>query len=185
LRSLRSRPKGWRLVRLLVPRPILCVSRHVNAANPTGPRRRRRTRARGYSRARVGFTGEFYYSTPVSSSVEGTRGAFACALLSRGRTGENPHGALRFTRNAPGGFVRKSPSYRMGAPHVVSTTRGARVRDNGCSGRSGWGKSTEASGRRGGGRKRDRKARGPWPLNARRSSLSRASSSDQHWHASV
>lgn len=63
--------------------------------------------------------------------------------------------------------------------HVVSTTRLARVYDNGCSGRIGWGKSIEASGRFGGGRKRDRKARGPWPMTAQWASLSRVTSSDQ------
>jgi len=121
----------------------------------------------------------------ASSSVEGTLGAAAHAFLSRGCVQRGPIGTLCVTRGVPGRSVLSSPSYRKGAVRCDSRQRLARISDTGCPGRTGWGKSTKASGRRGGGRKRDRKARGPWPGKARLVTPSREPSSDQRWHASA
>jgi len=121
----------------------------------------------------------------ASSSVEGTLGAVEHTFLSRGRVQDGPTGRLCVTHGLPGGSVLSSPSYRMGAARCDSRQRGARVCDTGCPGRIGWGKSTEASGRSGGGRKRDRKARGPWPVKSRLMTPSREPSSYQRWHASA
>jgi hypothetical protein len=77
------------------------------------------------------------------------------------------------------------PKLPQGRCLLRSRQRVTRIGDTGCPGRTGWGKSTEASGRHGGGRKRDRKARGPWPEKSRLGAPSRELPSDQRWHAAA
>ena len=72
------------------------------------------SRQRDSSRDLAGPTGIIITKSPGSSVVEGTLGALATVLLSRGRGCGNPHGAPRLRRGVPGELVRKSPSYRMG-----------------------------------------------------------------------
>jgi len=124
-----------------------------------------------------------HFTFPASSSVESTLGAVERAFLSRERTQGGPIGAPCLTHGAPGRSVLSSPNYRVGVSCCGSTQHADTGWRQGCSGRTGWGKSTEASGRRGGGRKRDRKARGPWPGKARLAAPPRARQSDQRWHA--
>jgi hypothetical protein len=88
------------------------------------------------------------------SLVEGTSGAAVRAFLSRGGAESGPTRCAERKRGAPGGFVRRRGPYRRAVELRRSSSRGAtRTRDRRCPGLSGWGKSTAASGRRGGGRR--------------------------------
>ena len=88
------------------------------------------------------------------SVAEGTSGAAVRAFLSRGSTGSGPTRCAERERGTPGGSVRKRGPYRRAVePRRYSSRGPTRIRDRRCPGLSGWGKSTAASGRRGGGRR--------------------------------